>query len=162
MAELTRIQVIEILNGGASLRGVDLSGLDLSGLDFSRANFAGADLSKCKLVGCEWGDDPFGMVSADVGTARQKELAPRLAGARCTGADFSNATFGSKPAEDLRIILKMAKADNTDAIYTDKKSREEWLQANRASLDAKYREENKAATKALREAGSTPSPSYLD
>lgn len=51
MAEITRFDVLIILNGNKNFAGVDLSGLELGGLDFAGANLRGATISGADLRG---------------------------------------------------------------------------------------------------------------
>lgn len=93
MAELTRFDVIVILNTGKNFAGVDLSGLELGGLDFSGANLRGATISGADLRGINF-------TNAD------------LTGANLAYSDLSGAKLGGAILDyTLLRGTRMADAD---------------------------------------------------
>ena len=68
MADFTREEVIQVIEGGRKCAGADLQGIDLSGLDLSSANLSGASLHWADLRGANlrWAD----LTGADLSDAK--------------------------------------------------------------------------------------------
>lgn len=101
MAELTRFDVIMILNSGKNFAGIDLSGLVLRGLDFSGANLRGATIAGADLRGINFAfADMTGanLAYSDLSGAKLNGTAldnAILRGANLLEADFGDLNSGS-------------------------------------------------------------------
>jgi len=94
-AELTRVQVLELIeaagqDGGADLNRRDLTGLDLSGVDFKRADLFAADLSGANLARAN-------LAAANLNRAI-------LRGTDLAGADLSKASLFAVVANGANLV----------------------------------------------------------
>lgn len=102
--ELTRRDVIYLINQEKNFTGVDLSGIDLSGLDLSGANFSGSNLSRTSLVGALLQSADFSEANLEFADFADAELwganfkeALNLSKARFTGARYNTRTTKFPP-----------------------------------------------------------------
>lgn len=126
MAELTRFDVIVILNTGKNFAGVDLSGLELGGLDFSGANLRGATISGADLRGINFSNADLtgaNLAYSDLSGANLDHACldhTLLRGTRMADADFG--TLEVDDSSDFELDLDWLDFDDeaeTDTFFMD-------------------------------------------
>lgn len=121
VAELSRAQIITLLNTGANLAGLDLRDADLRGLNLSQTDFTGTDMRGADLRGCVLFSSKVPLES-DPTPPRSAQLR----GARLEGADLRDVrTTDGKPDDRIRSQLTIAGASVDGAIANDDQAKKE-------------------------------------